>query len=62
MTSMVFSILMLMLGLWIYSIISILSNTFKNKDEKIFWTIGIIFVPLLAFFYIFKKNDLLKYH
>jgi len=60
MTSIVFAVLILFVGLWIYSVISIFSNEFKSSDEKIFWVIGIIFVPLLAFFYVYKRNDLLK--
>ncbi|EDZ62416.1 hypothetical protein SMGD1_0644 [Sulfurimonas gotlandica GD1] len=52
-------ILVLFLGLWIYSIGSILTNEFNDKKAKVFWVIGIIFVPVLAFFYIFMKKNLL---
>lgn len=54
------AVLLLILGLWVYSLISILSNEFKNEKEKTFWVIGIVIVPLLAFFYVFKRKDLLK--
>jgi hypothetical protein len=45
---------------WLYCITSVVSNKFKDKRLKVFWTIGLIFVPFLAFFYIFKKNTLLE--
>jgi len=36
--------------------VSVISDEFENKNEKVFWVIGIIFVPLLALFYIVKKK------
>ena len=45
---------------WIYSIISIFSSEFRDEKAKIFWRIGIVFVPFLAFFYLFMKKNLLK--
>jgi len=60
MTSITFAVLILTGILWIYSFISIFSNEFKHKDEKTFWMIGIVCVPLLAYFYMFRKKDILK--
>ena len=42
--------------IWGYSLVSAISDKFENKNEKVFWIIGIIFVPLLALFYIVKKK------
>lgn len=59
MSNITIAIIVLFLGLWIYSIISILTSEFNDKKAKVFWVIGIIFVPVLAFFYIFMKKNLL---
>ena len=53
-------IFVLFLAFWTYCIVSIFISEFQDKKQKIFWTIGIIFVPFLAFFYIFMKKNLLK--
>lgn len=45
---------------WFYSIYSILSNKFKNEEEKKFWLIAVIFMPIISLFYIFIKKDLIK--
>ena len=50
-------ILVLIIALWLYSIVSIFSNEFKDEEQKVFWKIGIIFVPLLAFFYVFYEKE-----
>ena len=47
-------------AIWVYSIVSIFSGEFKEKKQKVFWTIAVIFVPFLALFYIFMKKNLLK--
>ncbi|MEA1914355.1 MAG: hypothetical protein U9N30_03470 [Campylobacterota bacterium] len=60
MTNITFIILPLFAIFWMWCIVSVTSNKFKNKDDKVFWTIGLIFVPLLAFFYIFIKKDLFE--
>lgn len=60
MTNIAFFILAIIAVVWFYSIISIISSTFKNKQVKIFWLIAVIFVPLLSFFYIFLKNNLIE--
>ncbi len=60
MTNIAITVLLIIAVLWFYSFISILSNEFKNEKEKTFWIIGIVIVPLLSFFYIFIKKDLLK--
>ena len=54
------AVLVLFIVLWLYCIGSIFSNEFKDEQQRVFWKIGIIFVPLLAFFYIFAKKSLLK--
>ena len=45
---------------WLFCIVSVVSNKFKNQKAKVFWIIGLIFVPILSFFYIFLKKDLLE--
>ncbi|MFT5835236.1 MAG: hypothetical protein ACI9RG_000121 [Sulfurimonas sp.] len=51
--------LFLYFGIWVYSIGSILTSEFDDKKAKVFWTIGVIFVPPLAIFYLFMKKNLL---
>ncbi len=53
-------ILVLFIAFWLYCAVSIFSSEFKSKQAKAFWVIGIIFVPFLAFFYLFMKKNLLK--
>ena len=53
-------VFVLFIAIWIYSIISIFSNQFKDDKAKVFWAIGVIFVPFLAIFYLFMKKNLLK--
>ncbi|MCW8895918.1 MAG: PLDc N-terminal domain-containing protein [Sulfurimonas sp.] len=53
-------IFVLFVAVWIYSIISIYTSEFEEEKAKIFWRIGIIFVPFLALFYLFMKKNLLK--
>lgn len=61
MSNITIAILFLLFGIWIYSMGSILTNEFNDKKAKVFWIIGVIFVPPLAIFYLFmKKNLLLK--
>ncbi len=47
--------------LWFYCMHSAVFSKFKNENEKVFWIIGLVFVPPLSFFYIFVKKDLLKH-
>lgn len=55
------SVFFLFVAFWVYSIISVYGAKFKEEKQKTFWLIGIVFVPPLAFFYLFmKKNLLLK--
>jgi len=60
MSNITIAVLVLFLVFWSYCAISIFTNEFKNKKAKIFWIIAIVFVPFLAFFYIFMKKNLLK--
>ncbi len=53
-------VFILFVMVWLYSIVSIFSNKFKDDKAKVFWAIGVIFVPFLAFFYLFMKKNLLK--
>ena len=46
--------------LWFYCMASAIFNKFKNEKEKVFWIIGLVFVPPLSFFYIYLKKDLLE--
>jgi hypothetical protein len=59
MSNITLAILFLLLGIWIFSIGSILTNEFNDKKAKVFWTIAIIFVPILSLFYIFMRKNLL---
>jgi len=59
MSNITIAVLFLLLGIWIYAIGSILTNEFNDKKAKVFWTIGVIFVPVLAIFYIFMRKNLL---
>jgi len=61
MSNITIAVLVLLLGIWFYSIGSVLTSEFEDKKAKVFWSIGIIFVPPLSIFYLFmKKNLLLK--
>jgi len=42
--------------IWIYAFVSVISDEFENKNEKVFWIIGVVFVPILSLFYIIKKK------
>ena len=42
----------------IYSAYLIFTKKFKDDKEKVFWRIGIIFVPPLMFFYYFMHGKL----
>ncbi len=53
-------ILAIFIVFWLFCISSAIYNKFKNKKAKAFWIIGLIFIPFLSFFYIFKKSDLLE--
>lgn len=47
--------------IWIYSFISILRNTFKNKNNKLFWITLLVFIPFSAYFYPdFKKTQIIN--
>ena len=60
MTYVTIFILALFIAFWFYCIASAVFNKFKSEKAKIFWIIGLIFVPLLSFFYIYFKKDLLE--
>lgn len=53
-------ILLAFLIFWLYSLISIFTGEFKESKAKVFWGIGVFFVPFLAFFYIFMRKNLLR--
>ena len=59
MTDIAFVLLGLFLLFWIYTIVMIFTGKFKEEKVKVFWMIGILAVPLLAFFYHFLKKDLI---
>ncbi len=59
MSNITLGIIVLFIALWIYAIASILSSEFNDKKAKVFWTIGVIFVPVLAIFYLFMRKNLL---
>ncbi len=60
MTNVSFAIFALFFAFWFYSIFSIFSSKFIDEKQKVFWRIGIIFIPFLAFFYVFMKKNLLR--
>ena len=60
MSNLTLAVFFLFLALWVYCAISIFTNEFKDKKAKVFWMIGIVFVPFLAFFYLFMRKNLLK--
>lgn len=47
-------------GLWIYAIISVLMNEFKNNTNKIIWIIVLIFLPVSAVLYPFIGKSQIK--
>lgn len=59
MSNITLGIIVLFIALWIYAIASILTSEFNDKKAKVFWTIGVIFVPVLAIFYLFMRKNLL---
>ena len=60
MSNITITIFVLFIGLWFYSAYSIFTSEFEDQKAKTFWSIGIVFVPFLAFFYLFMKKDMLK--
>lgn len=60
MSNITVALLFIIIALWIYSVFSIMLNEFKNEKEKVFWLIGIVFLPFLSIFYLIRKKDLLK--
>ncbi len=60
MTNITFIILPIFGIFWLYCLASIIAQTFKNKEHKVFWLVAVLFVPLLSFFYIFLKKDLIE--
>ncbi|EQB39877.1 hypothetical protein M947_04670 [Sulfurimonas hongkongensis] len=51
--------MLLFIVVWVYSLISIVTGEFREQKAKVFWMIGVFFVPFLAFFYLFMKKNLL---
>ena len=60
MSNITIALLFLFLSIWLYAAISIFTNEFRDEKAKVFWVIGIVFVPFLAIFYLFMKKNLLK--
>lgn len=61
MSNITLALFFLFVVFWIYTVISVFRSKFKDKKQKTFWLIGVVFVPPLAIFYFFmKKNLLLK--
>lgn len=46
--------------IWIYSIISVLSNEFKSGATKIVWILALIFFPITAILYPFIGKKQIK--
>ncbi len=54
------SILLISIGLWIYSLIDILKSSFE-KNDKIIWILVVLFVPILGpilYIFIGRKRKL----
>ncbi|PHS39204.1 MAG: hypothetical protein COB07_07135 [Sulfurovum sp.] len=60
MSNVTIMILVFFIVFWFYCISSALLNKFKSEKAKVFWIIGLVFVPFLSFFYIYFKKDLLE--
>ncbi len=60
MSNITIGILFLFVAFWFYCIFSAVIGRFKNNKEKVFWIIGLVFLPFLSFFYIYFKKDLLE--
>jgi hypothetical protein len=60
MSNVMAGIIILFSLLWFYSFTSVINNEFKNKSTKQLWIFAITLVPVLAFFYIFIEEDLIK--
>jgi len=60
MSSITLSTLGLFILFWFYCIASSVLGKYKNPKDKVFWTIGLVFVPFLSFFFIYLKRDLLE--
>ena len=56
MSSSIILVYVVLILIWSYSLVSDMSDKFENKNEKVFWIIGILFIPPLALFYLFKKK------
>ncbi len=56
MSNSIILVYIILILIWAYALVSAMSDEFENKNEKVFWIIGIIFVPLLALFYVIKKR------
>ena len=52
-------VIAIVIAIWFYSIYSIISSNFKNDEEKKFWLIGVVLMPIFSLFYIFMKKDLI---
>ena len=54
--------LILLIGLWVYSLIDLLRSSFK-KNDKLIWLLALLFIPILgAVFYLIigKKQKIDK--
>ena len=60
MSNITLSIIGLFILFWISCVVMSVMGKYKNQKDKIFWTIGLIFVPLLSFVFIFFKKDMLE--
>ncbi len=60
MSNITLSILGLFILFWISCIAISVLGKYKNQKDKVFWTIGLICIPFLSFFFIFFKKDMLE--
>jgi len=56
MSNITLALIVLFILLWLYCIHSAVFGKFKNEKEKVFWIIGLVFVPPLSFFISTQKK------
>ena len=47
------------IAVWGYAIYDVTKTKFKNKNNKIVWTVLIFFLPVSAIIYLFYKKEII---
>jgi len=45
---MFFSLMMAMVGLWIYALVDVIRSEFKGENDKLIWLLLVILLPLVG--------------